>query len=114
MKNAHVIVDLFTHKASPALRRRLDRIAALLLARRSFVGAWEASLPGSGPACAPMPWRERVTAVGRVWPIVTVFVVVIGGIYGGVFTPTEAAAIGTIATTLFPGLSLWLVHALGG
>ncbi|MGL1834894.1 TRAP transporter large permease [Rhodocyclaceae bacterium SMB388] len=62
-------------------------------------------VPGSGPACAPMPWRERITAVGRVWPIVTVFVVVIGGIYGGVFTPTEAAAIGTIATTLLAIIS---------
>lgn len=56
-------------------------------------------VPGSGPASAPMPWRDRLSAVAKVWPIVTVFVIVIGGIYGGVFTPTEAAAIGTIATT---------------
>ena len=32
------------------------------------------------------------------WPILAVFVVVVGGIYGGVFTPTEAAAIGVLAT----------------
>lgn len=50
MKNAHVIVDFFTHNAPPALRRMLDRAAALLLAVassviawRSFVGAWEAA-----------------------------------------------------------------------
>lgn len=53
MKNAHVIVDFFTHNVSPALRRMLDRVAALLLAFgsaviawRSFVGAWEASQTG--------------------------------------------------------------------
>ncbi|MFN3987227.1 MAG: TRAP transporter large permease [Rhodocyclaceae bacterium] len=62
-------------------------------------------VPGSGPANPPLPWRERWAAVARVWPIVTVFVVVIGGIYGGIFTPTEAAAVGTIATTLLAVIS---------
>lgn len=62
-------------------------------------------VPGSGPASAPMPWRDRLAAVAKVWPIVTVFVIVIGGIYGGVFTPTEAAAIGTIATTVLAIIS---------
>ncbi len=57
-------------------------------------------VPGSGPASERMPWRQRLAALAKVWPIVTVFVVVIGGIYGGVFTPTEAAAVGTLATTV--------------
>jgi C4-dicarboxylate transporter DctM subunit len=52
-----------------------------------------------------MNWPQRMVAVGRVWPIVTVFVVVIGGIYGGIFTPTEAAAVGTIATTALAVIS---------
>ncbi|HAG73954.1 MAG TPA: C4-dicarboxylate ABC transporter permease, partial [Thauera sp.] len=55
-------------------------------------------VPDAGPASTRKSWAERMTAVARVWPIVTVFVVVIGGIYGGIFTPTEAAAVGTIAT----------------
>lgn len=49
MKNAHVIVDFFTHGASPAVRDRLDRVAAAILcvvsavvAWRSFVGAYDA------------------------------------------------------------------------
>ncbi|MDX9700792.1 MAG: TRAP transporter large permease [Rhodocyclaceae bacterium] len=62
-------------------------------------------VPGSGPANPPLPWSERWAAVRRVWPIVTVFVVVIGGIYGGIFTPTEAAAVGTIATLALALLS---------
>ena len=39
------------------------------------------------------------------WPVVTLFLVVIGGIYGGVFTPTEAAAIGTVGALFF---AVWL------
>ncbi|MDO4706467.1 MAG: TRAP transporter large permease [Comamonadaceae bacterium] len=57
-------------------------------------------VPGAGPASGRMPWRQRLAALARVWPTVAVFVVVIGGIYGGIFTPTEAAAVGTIATTV--------------
>lgn len=56
--------------------------------------------PNSGPASVRLPWAERFKALGRVWPILMVFLVVVGGIYGGVFTPTEAAAIGVLATLL--------------
>ena len=62
-------------------------------------------VPDAGPASVRMSWPQRMAAVARVWPIVTVFVVVIGGIYGGIFTPTEAAAVGTIATTALAVLS---------
>ncbi len=54
--------------------------------------------PGSGPAAPRMGWPARWRTLREVWPIVAVFVTVIGGIYGGIFTPTEAAAIGTMAT----------------
>ncbi len=39
------------------------------------------------------------TAIG-VWPIGAIFLIVFGGIYGGVFTPTEGAAVGAAATFL--------------
>ncbi|SDM41394.1 TRAP transporter, DctM subunit [Oryzisolibacter propanilivorax] len=55
-------------------------------------------VPGSGPAAPRMDWPGRWKTLRDVWPIVAVFVTVIGGIYGGIFTPTEAAAIGTLAT----------------
>ena len=61
--------------------------------------------PGSGPASERMTWPQRLHAIRQVWPIVVVFVVVIGGIYGGIFTPTEAAAVGTIATTVLAAAS---------
>ena len=54
--------------------------------------------PGSGPAAPRVSWPDRWRTLVEVWPILAVFVTVIGGIYGGIFTPTEAAAIGTMAT----------------
>ena len=52
----------------------------------------------------PMPWSERWKAVAAVWPVIIIFVVVVGGIYTGLFTPTEGAAVGAVAT----GLLAWL------
>ncbi|WIJ25076.1 TRAP transporter large permease [Devosia sp. RR2S18] len=56
--------------------------------------------PGSGGTRHRLPYGERFRALGKVWPVLVVFIVVIGGIYTGVFTPTEAAAIGAAGTGL--------------
>jgi tripartite ATP-independent transporter DctM subunit len=39
-------------------------------------------------------WRDRLAAVKGVWAITLLFLFVIGGMYGGAFTPTEAASMG--------------------
>ncbi len=56
------------------------------------------------PDWVPQLQRTQSVDVGpavlRAWPAVLVILLVIGGIYGGVFTPTEAAAVGTIAMML--------------
>jgi tripartite ATP-independent transporter DctM subunit len=54
--------------------------------------------PADAPAGDRYTWPERVQALLATWPVLLIFLVVIGGIYGGFFTPTEAAAIGTVAT----------------
>jgi len=46
------------------------------------------------PAAARLPWRERLTALKDVWAPLALFAFVIGGLYGGVFTPTEAGGMG--------------------
>lgn len=56
------------------------------------------------PGLAPMihekvTWRERIISLKGVWETLLVFVVVMGGIYGGFINPTEAGAIG--ASSLF-------------
>ena len=44
---------------------------------------------------------ERWRSLQSVWPVATIFVLVIGGIYVGWFTPTEGAAVGAVATGLY-------------
>jgi tripartite ATP-independent transporter DctM subunit len=46
------------------------------------------------PAGEARPWRERVVAMRLVWAPLVLFVFVIGGLYGGFFTPTEAGGVG--------------------
>src|SRR5690606_11715701 len=50
--------------------------------------------PAAGPRGERTSWRERLSLLKRVWAVTALFVVVIGGIYTGVFTSTEAAGIG--------------------
>jgi tripartite ATP-independent transporter DctM subunit len=50
--------------------------------------------PSSGPAADRSSWAERFDALKDVWAVAVLFVLVMGGIYGGVFTTTEGAGIG--------------------
>jgi len=59
--------------------------------------------PSSAGQIEPLPWSERWQALMGVWPVLMIFIVVIGGIYTGVFTPTEGAAVGAVAT----GMLAW-------
>jgi C4-dicarboxylate transporter, DctM subunit len=50
--------------------------------------------PGFLPTGNPAPWHERIASLRDVWATLLLFLFVIGGIYGGLFTPTEAAGMG--------------------
>ncbi len=54
--------------------------------------------PEVGPAGPRVPPAERRAAFLNVIPVMLIAIVVVGGIYGGIFTPTESAAIGCAAT----------------
>lgn len=56
--------------------------------------------PGAGGARPRVPYGERFVQLFKIWPVLAVFVAVIGGIYTGIFTPTEAAAIGAAGTAI--------------
>jgi tripartite ATP-independent transporter DctM subunit len=57
--------------------------------------------PNAGPAGERATSRERIQALSRVWGVLLLFLVVMGGIYGGIFSPTEAAGIGAFGAFLF-------------
>lgn len=50
--------------------------------------------PASAPAIAELDTERKRAAVRRTMPVLLLFVIVLGGIYGGVFTATEASGIG--------------------
>ncbi len=57
--------------------------------------------PQLAPTFEGMPLKRRVLSIIGMWPVVSVIFVVIGGIYLGVVTPTEAAALGVSLTLVF-------------
>ena len=54
--------------------------------------------PDAAQSAPRVPYGERIVNLAKTWPVIGVFSIVIGGIYLGIFTPTEAAAIGTALT----------------
>ena len=57
--------------------------------------------PASGPPGERSSWRERLLALRGVWGVAALFVFVMGGIYGGLFTATEGAGMGAFGALLF-------------
>lgn len=56
--------------------------------------------PESGPAGEKFTWAERLQALKGIWGVLVLFTIVMGGIYLGIFTPTEAAGIGAAGAFL--------------
>ncbi len=62
--------------------------------------------PELAPPTPKTDWSARVASLGRVWGVALLFALVIGGIYLGLFSPTEAAAVGAVGAfvlALFSG-----------
>ena len=57
--------------------------------------------PQAGPAAERQSWPERLRALRNVWGVGVLFALVIGGIYGGVFTATEGAGVGAAGAFVF-------------
>jgi C4-dicarboxylate transporter DctM subunit len=57
--------------------------------------------PEEGPAGPRTSWREKFTVIKNCWGVLSLAFIVSGGIYGGIFTVLEAAAVGCIASFLF-------------
>ncbi len=54
--------------------------------------------PEQAPALERLPLPQRLATLKEVWSVVAIFLLVFGGIYGGLFTPTEGAAVGAAST----------------
>jgi tripartite ATP-independent transporter DctM subunit len=80
------IGTLFTAAIIPGITQALFYAAAVYLVVR-----WR---PHLAPAGERAPWAERWRALGRIWEIVLLVLLVIGGIALGWISPSEAAAMG--------------------
>ena len=70
-----------------------------------YIAVWSLLNPQlTPPADAPMPLREKLRASGQLIPVVMLIVFVMGGIYFGWATATEAAVFGVIGAL---ALSAW-------
>lgn len=57
--------------------------------------------PRAAPNTARSSWPMRLRSLRNVWGVILLFALVMGGIYFGVFTPTEAAGVGAAGAFLF-------------
>ena len=97
------IEKLFTAAFIPGLLAMLGYMITVSIYTRVFKGA-EQSRPR-------LPYAERFRIMTRVWPVLLIFVLVIGGIYTGAFTPTAAAAVGAAGTGVIAALNGGLTWA---
>lgn len=56
--------------------------------------------PSYGPPGGKTSLREKLIAFREIWGVFILFIIVMGGIYGGILTPTEAAAAGAFSAFL--------------
>lgn len=92
------ILTLFTAALLPALIAVVSYMAAIRI--------YCALNPDAGPAGTRSTWRQRAQAVRESWATLLLAGVVAGGIYSGIFTVTESAAVGAllaVAIAIFRG-----------
>ena len=94
------IAKLFLAAFIPGLLAALGYIIAISIYVRLY--------PDAAGTRARVPYAERWLDLLKVWPVLLVFSLVVGGIYLGWFTPTEGAAVGAFGT----GLIAWLSGGL--
>jgi tripartite ATP-independent transporter DctM subunit len=81
---------LFMSGVIPGILQALFYIATVLILCKIF--------PNTAPLGKPVPIREKLSSAKAVWPVVVIFVLIIYGMYGGWFTPTEAGAAGAFVS----------------
>lgn len=87
------VITLFIAALIPGLIAVTLHFVAIAI----YVRVW----PEAGPAGDKMAWAARFRVLTQSWAVLLLMVAVIGGIYGGVFTVTEAASLGVGLAFIF-------------
>ncbi len=86
------VATLFQAAFIPGVLAALGYIAAIAIVVRIN--------PAAGPAGEQQPSAVKWAALLEIWPVLLIFLLVMGGIYAGIFTPTEGAGVGAVGTFL--------------
>jgi C4-dicarboxylate transporter, DctM subunit len=66
----------------------------------AVIVAWCRKNPEVGPRSERHTWKEKIASLPEVaWPLI-IFALIVGGLMGGLFTPTEAGSVGTMAVII--------------
>jgi C4-dicarboxylate transporter DctM subunit len=98
------IGTLFTAAIVPGITQMLFYILVIWLLVR-----WR---PELGPTSPRAPWRDRAVALARIWDMMLLVALVIGGIAFGWMSPPEAAAIGAAGALVIAGIRRRLNRAV--
>jgi tripartite ATP-independent transporter DctM subunit len=80
------IVAMFQAALLPGILGAIGYVVAIMI--------WVRLNPAAGPVGERASGKQRMVALIETWPTLALFVLVVGGIYFGVFDPTEGAAVG--------------------
>lgn len=86
------IAELFLAGIIPGLLEALFYIVTIMIICRIN--------PKAGPAGPRSNFKAKVGSLKETWPIILLFTIVIGGIYSGIFSPSEAAGVGAFAALI--------------
>jgi C4-dicarboxylate transporter, DctM subunit len=62
---------------------------------------WARINPALGPRGEKSSWKERFASLPPVLPVGIIFILVVGGLLGGFFTPTEAGSVGSFSVFVY-------------
>ena len=92
------IAKMFLAAFIPGALAAIGYIIAIAIFVRIF--------PNSGPKNIYVDWNKRFILFKDIWQVIFIFLLVIGGIYLGWFTPTEGAAVGAAGTGIMAFFSI--------
>jgi len=73
-------------------------LLAFMLAAVAIIICWRN--PSLGPPVGGVSWGQRFSSLKKVWPIVVVMLSILGTIYMGIASPTEAAGVGCVVVMI--------------
>jgi len=86
------IGELFMAGILPGILLTFLMVASILI--------WTRMRPELGPPGPKTTWKEKIDSLSGVAETLVIFILVMGGLFGGIFTPTEAGAVGAFSTLM--------------